>query len=217
MVVVGSTDGNLYALDRQTGAEAWNASLGGKVVGSAAIFERRIFSGSMGGSVFALGSASELPGLRIRASLEKSSLASGTVMRINVWVADEAGNPAEGAFVKFSVSSGNLSQSGASTFPDGSQTVKYLAPPVKRDTSVTLSFSATKGGFAAASSSLTFNVTVYRSSYSGVASGSAFNIPRYAPYLAVVAVLAGIDAAAIALLARKRWLFGPGKRPAGGD
>jgi len=216
MVVVGSTDGNLYAVDRQTGSPVWNASLGGKIVGSAALFERRVFAGSMGGSVFALGSASELPGLRIGAAVEKYSLPSGTVMRIKVLVTDEAGNPAEGAFVKFAVSAGNLSQSGASTFPDGSQSVKYLAPPVKRDTTVTLTLSAAKGGFAAASATATFNVTVYRSAYSGVASGSAFNISKYAPYLAVIAVLAGLDAGVIALLARKRWLFGPGRKTAGG-
>ena len=216
LVLVGSTDGKLYAVDRQTGNPVWNASLEGKIVGSPALFERRVFAGSMGGKVFGLGSASELPGLRINALLEKESLPSGTVMRINVRVTDEAGNPAEGAFVKFSVSGGNLSQSGASTFPDGSQSVKYLAPPVKRDITVTLALSAGKGGFAAVSSSKTFNVTVYRSSYSGVASGSGFNIVKYTPYLVLIAVLGGLDAAIVAILAKKNWLPGRQKKPAGG-
>ena len=216
MVVVGSSDGNIYAVDRQTGKPAWNATIGGKIVGSPALFERKVFCGSMGGKVCGLGSASELPTLRISARLEKTSLPSGTVMRINVWVTDEAGNPAEGAFAKFSVSAGNLSQSGASTFPDGSQSVKYLAPPVKMNISVTLAITAAKGGFAAASASMTFNVTVYRSSYSGVSSQSGFNLVRYTPILAVIALLGICDAAVLAVLARKRWLPGRRRKPAGG-
>lgn len=216
LVIVGSSDGNVYAVDRQTGKPAWNATIGGKIVGSPALFERRVFAGSMGGVVCGLGSASELPALKISTALEKESLPSGTVMRINVVVTDEAGNPAEGAFVKFSVSAGNLSQGGASTFPDGSQSVKYLAPPVKGNISVTLAVSAAKGGFAAASASITFMVTVYRSSYSGVSSQSGFNMVKYAPYLALIAVLGLCNAAVLALLARKRWLPGRRRRQAGG-
>ena len=216
LVVVGSSDGNVYAVDRQTGKLAWNATIGGKIVGSPALFERRVFAGSMGGAVCGLGSASELPALRISTMLEKESLPSGTVMRINVRVTDEAGNPAEGAFVKFTVSAGNLSQGGASTFPDGSQTVKYLAPPVKGNISVTLAVSASKGGFAAVSASMRFNVTVYRSSYSGVSSQSGFNMVKYAPYLALIAVLGLCNAAVLVLLVRKRWLPGQRRMRAGG-
>jgi outer membrane protein assembly factor BamB len=215
-VIVGSSDGNVYAVGRQTGKPAWNATIGGKIVGSPALFERRVFAGSMDGKVCGLGSASELPALRISTMLEKESLPSGTVMRINVRVTDEAGNPAEGAFVKFAVSAGNLSQSGASTFPDGSQTVKYLAPPVKGNISVTLAVSAAKGGFAPASASMRFNVTVYRSSYSGVSSQSGFNMVKYAPYLAIIAVLGLCNAAVLVLLVRKRWLPGQRRMQAGG-
>ena len=216
MVLVGSSDGTLYAVDRQTGNPVWNASLGGKIVGSPAVFERRVFAGSMGGKVCCLGSVSELPNLRIRAAIERESLPSGMVMRMNVWVTDEAGNPAEGAFVKFAASAGNLSQSGASTFPDGSQSIKYLAPPVKRDITVTLSISAAKGGFAPAAISRTFNVTVYRSSYSGVESQSSFNFVKYSPYLAAIALLGIGDVAILAILARRRWLPGRRQKPAGG-
>jgi outer membrane protein assembly factor BamB len=216
MVLVGSTNGNLYAVDRLTGSPAWNTSLGGIIVGSPSLFERRVFAGSMGGNVCCLGSASELPNLRITAALEKESLPSGMVMRINVWVTDEAGNPAEGAFVKFAASAGNLSQSGASTFPDGSQSIKYLAPPVKRDISVTLSITAGRGGFAPATLSKTFNVTVYRSSYSDVVSQSSFNFVKYSPYLAAIALLGISDAAVLAILGRKRWLPGRRRKPAGG-
>lgn len=216
MVIVGSSDGNLYAVDRQDGKLAWNATTGGKMVGSPAIFERRVFAGSMDGKVCGLGSASELPALSISADLEKTGLPSGTVMRINVRVTDEAGNPAEGAFVKFSVSAGNLSQSGASTFPDGSQTVKYLAPPVKGNISVTLAVSAAKGGFAAGSASMTFNVTVYRSSYSGVSSRTGSNMAKYTPYLAVIVLLGICDAVVLAVLARKRWLPGQRRMQSGG-
>ena len=202
LVVVGSSDGNLYALDRGTGAQVWNASVGGKIVGSAALFEKRIYIGSMSGRLVCLGSASELPGLKVRVEAERDVLPAGMVMRLNVVVTDETGNPAEGAYVKFAVSAGNLSQGGASTFPDGTQTVKYMAPPVKRPLRVTVSVSAAKGGYAPAESSFEFNVTEYRSAYTGVGSGSAFNLAKYSPYLAAIALLGALDAAVLVLLVR---------------
>jgi hypothetical protein len=136
-------------------------------------------------------------------------------MRINVVVRDEAGNPAEGAFVKFSVSAGNLSQSGASTFPDGTQSIKYLAPPVKRNTTVTLSVTAGKGGFAAGSVSLDFTVSEYRSAYSGVRSQSTFNLARYVPYIALLAGLGAANLAVLAAIIRTGRAARPG-RPGGG-
>jgi eukaryotic-like serine/threonine-protein kinase len=216
LVVVGSSDGNLYAVNRTTGAQAWNVTIGGKIVGSPLLFERKIFVGSMGGSVLCIGSASELPVLRVSVSLEKPGLAGGTVMRINVIVRDEAGNPAEGAFVKFAVTAGNLSQSGASTFPDGTQSVKYLAPPVKRNITVTLSVSAGKGGFAAGSASLDFSVSEYRSTYSDVRSQSTFNLARYVPYIALLAVLAAANLAVLASILRLGRPARSGKAQGGG-
>jgi hypothetical protein len=130
------------------------------------------------------------------------------VMRINVLVTDESGNPAEGAFVRFSVTAGNLSQTGASTFPDGSQSIKYLAPPVGRNLTAVLSVSAALGGFAPAQAAAGFNVTVYRSAYSGVSSRSEFNFAKYSPYMAAVGALGAANIAVWALLARGR----PGRR-----
>lgn len=202
LVVVGSTDDLLYAVDRATGALAWKYQTGGNIVGSPMLFERKIFIGSMDGLVSCIGSASELPVLRVEVSLEKPALSAGTVMRINVVVRDEAGNPAEGAFVKFSVSAGNLSQSGASTFPDGSQSIKFLAPEVRRNTTVTLSVSAGKGGFAAGVASVDFTVTEYRSAYSGVRSQSTFNLAKYLPYIALLAALGTANLAVAALILR---------------
>ncbi len=206
LVVVGSSDGNLYAVDRFTGAPAWTCPVGGKIVGSPGLFERRIYASSMGGSVVCVGSTSELPGLRVSVSLEKSSLPSGMVMRINVLVTDDAGNPVEGAFVKFAVTAGNLSQSGASTFPDGSQSIKYLAPPVRSGLIAELSVNATSGGHTPGVAAVDFNVTVYKSTYSGVRSQSTFNFARYASYLAAIGALAVANVAVFASLARKGWL-----------
>jgi len=216
LVVVGSTDDHLYAVDRATGALAWKVPTGGNIVGSPMLFERKLYIGSMGGSVLCIGSASELPALKVSVSLEKPSLASGTVMRINVVVSDEAGNPAEGAFVKFSVTAGNLSQSGASTFPDGSQSIKYLAPPVKRNTTVTISVSAGKGGFAAGHSSQDFVVTEYRSTYSGVKSQSTFNLGKYLPYIALLAILGAANLAVLAVIFRTGRPARPKKANGGG-
>jgi outer membrane protein assembly factor BamB len=202
LVVVGSTDDFLYAVNRTTGALAWKVPTGGNVVGSPMLFERKVFVGSMGGSVLCIGSASELPVLKVSVSLEKQALASGTVMRISVVVRDEAGNPAEGAFVKFAVSAGNLSQSGASTFPDGTQSIKYLAPPVKRNTTVTLTVSAGRGGFAPGQAEIDFTVTEYRSTYAGVKSQSTFSLARYLPYIALLAALGAANLAVAAGILR---------------
>ena len=202
LVVVGSTDDNLYAVNRTTGAPAWAVATGGNIVGSPMLYERKIFVGSMGGSVFCIGSASELPSLRVSVSLEKQALAAGTVMRINVVVSDEAGNPTEGAFVKFSVTAGNLSQNGASSFPDGTQSIKYMAPDVKRNTTVTLSVSAGKGGFSTGAVALDFTVTEYRSTYSNVKSQSTFNFAKYLPYFVLLSALGAANAAVFVVIAR---------------
>jgi outer membrane protein assembly factor BamB len=216
LVVVGSSDGKLYAVNRTSGVPAWNASVGGKIVGSPLLSERKIYIGSMGGTVSCIGSASELPAIKVSVFLEKQSLAAGTVMRINVVVRDEAGNPAEGAFVNFAVTAGNLSQNGASTFPDGSQSIKYLAPPVKRNTTVTLSVSAGKGGFAAGAASLDFTVTEYRSTYSGVRSQSTFNLAKYLPYIALLGILGAANLAVLAAIFRTERSARPKKTEGGG-
>jgi outer membrane protein assembly factor BamB len=215
LVVVGSTDDYLYAVNRTTGAPAWNVTVGGKIVGSPVLFERKVYVGSMGGTVACIGSASELPVLKVSVSLEKVALAAGTVMRINVVIRDEAGNPAEGAFVKFSVTAGNLSQSGASTFPDGTQSIKYLAPPAKRNITVTLSVSAGRGGYASGAASVDFTVTEYKSTYSGVRSQSTFSLAKYVPYIALLAVLGAANLAVLALIVRAGRPSGA-KRPKGG-
>jgi outer membrane protein assembly factor BamB len=216
LVLVGSSDGNLYSVNRTTGAPAWNVTVGGKIVGSPMLFERKIYIGYMGGTVSCIGSASELPALRVSVVLEKQALAAGTVMRINVVVQDEAGNPAEGAFVSFTVTAGNLSQSGATTFPDGSQSIKYLAPPVRQNITVTLTVSAGKGGFANGVARQDFAVTEYRSTYSGVISQSTFNLARYLPYIALLAVLGAADLAVLALIVRTGRKAAPGRVEGGG-
>ncbi len=49
MVYVGSTDGNLYALDRSTGAERWHASAGSPVSSSPAVVRGLVIFGSRDG------------------------------------------------------------------------------------------------------------------------------------------------------------------------
>ncbi len=211
LVVVGCTGGRVYALDRETGGLVWSFAVGEKIVGSAALFERRVIIGAMDGRVYAVGSSSELPGLRVGATLERDRLPSGTVMRINVLVTDEAGNPVEGAFVRLSVTAGSLSQSGASTFPDGSQSVKYLAPTVGRETAVALSLSAAKAGYAEGAASIEFTVVEHRSQYAGVRSQSVFNWGKYAPYLVALGLLLASNIALLALLYKRGWLEFPGR------
>jgi outer membrane protein assembly factor BamB len=58
LVVVGGSDGNVYALDGRTGARRWRAATGGRVRSSPAIANGVVYVGSFDGRVYALDLAS---------------------------------------------------------------------------------------------------------------------------------------------------------------
>jgi len=205
-VIVGSTDNRVYAVNRTTGIQLWNVTTQGIIVSSPAVFERKVFAGSMDGKLYSIGSVSELPGMKLTMKLERESLASGSVMRISVWLRDEAGNPVEGGYIKFRVGAGNLSQNGASTFPDGSQSVKFMAQSVKANTTVTLTAEGARGGLAPTTGSVSFTVTPYKSTYQNVKSQSTFNAAKYTPYFIALAVLCGADITLLGMFIKRRWL-----------
>jgi outer membrane protein assembly factor BamB len=57
MLYIGSSDGSLYALDADTGADGWSYATGGAVHSSPAIWEGVVYFGSDDGKVYALDAA----------------------------------------------------------------------------------------------------------------------------------------------------------------
>jgi hypothetical protein len=113
------------------------------------------------------------------------------------------GNPVEGAFVTVDVSEGNLSQYGASTFPDGTQRVKYTAPLVYENLTVSAHATATKFGFPEGESTVQFNV-VSSSDSQKVSSQSTFSLTKYWIYIVLILVLILINIIIIVIRIKKR-------------
>jgi outer membrane protein assembly factor BamB len=57
-VFAASYDGNLYALDRETGAEQWRFTTGDSVLAAPAVGQGLVTTGSMDGNIYALDAAS---------------------------------------------------------------------------------------------------------------------------------------------------------------
>jgi outer membrane protein assembly factor BamB len=55
VVYVGSTDGNVYALNAKTGAKLWSGSTGNAVFSSPAVANGVVYVGSFDGKVYAFG------------------------------------------------------------------------------------------------------------------------------------------------------------------
>jgi len=73
-LLVGAGDGNLYALDMESGAERWRHTTGGRIRSSPAVADSTAFVGSADGSVYAVDLASGM--LRWRFDTEGRSLNS---------------------------------------------------------------------------------------------------------------------------------------------
>jgi outer membrane protein assembly factor BamB len=46
LIFIGSDDGNLYGLNRETGQQAWQYRLGGAIVAGATIIDDKLFVGA---------------------------------------------------------------------------------------------------------------------------------------------------------------------------
>lgn len=200
-VFVGSTDGKLYCLDESTGLVLWNLTTGGIIHSSPTISNGVVYISSRDGSVYAVGSL-EAAFLEVQIIPEFSSIKSNRVMGIS-FVVTYRDKPVEGAFINFEVDFGNLSQSGASTFGDGSQRIKYTAPYASQNTTVTVYARATKSGYPEGNSTAQFNVEP-PTSYEQVESGSAFSLSKYWIYILMILVLIAINVAIVIIGTRKR-------------
>jgi outer membrane protein assembly factor BamB len=199
-VVVGSRNRLLYCLNETTGAEIWNLTTGEGIVASPAIVNGIVYISSRDGYVYAIGGLGP-SNLDIEIIVEHSSIKAGRVMGISFLVTHN-GDPVEGAFVNVEVSEGELSQSGASTFPDGSQRIKYTSPLASGNLTVTAHATATKFGYEDGESEVQFTV-VPASSYSDVGSGDTFSLESYWPYLVLIVGLIAVNMVIIILRVKK--------------
>jgi outer membrane protein assembly factor BamB len=204
-VLVGSrwdsTFGRLYCLNESTGEELWNLTTGGGIVASPAIAHGVVYISCYDGILYAVGG--DIPAtLDIQILPEFSSIKSNRVMGISFLVTYR-GAPIEGAFINVDVSEGNLSQQGASTFPDGSQRIKYTAPVLEENTTITVHASVTKFGYPVGESWVQFIVEP-PSSYGKVGSGSTFSLSRYWFYITLIGILIAINVIIFIVNARKR-------------
>ncbi|MFQ6106167.1 MAG: PQQ-binding-like beta-propeller repeat protein [Thermoplasmata archaeon] len=202
-VIVGArirySEGYLYVIDVETHEEVWRLRLWG-TYSSPTVVGGRIYIGAADGYMY--GIAELAPGMTLEIVPEKHTLESERLMVIEFNVT-YAGEPVEGAFIKFDVTDGVLSQSGASTLADGIQRVKYLSPKVSENITVTISGRATKYGMEEARSSVDIIITP-AADYKGTASGTVFSLEGYLPSIVAIATLVALNGLILVAIRLKR-------------
>jgi outer membrane protein assembly factor BamB len=191
-------DGKLLCINATNGKELWNLTTGGDVYSTPAVSEGIVFVGGIDGRMYAVGGDPNAK-MVVKVLPEATTLQGGHVVGINFMVTYR-GLPLEGAFVKVNVTSGELSQNGASTFPDGSQRIKYQAPKVSTQTTITFTADATFFGIEPAHGSA--NITITPASVYKVKSTASFALSNYYLYIVLLVILIVINVA-IFVLGRK--------------
>jgi outer membrane protein assembly factor BamB len=145
------------------------------------------------------------PSLEVEIIPESDAVKSNRVLGVSFLVTyDET--PVEGAFVSLSISPtgmGDLSQLGASTFSDGTNRVKYSAPTVQQNTTVTITASASKSGFIEGES--TYQIVVEPgTAYENLTAEAEFPWYKYYGYIGALVVLIVLNVAVVVLLLKRR-------------
>ncbi len=142
------------------------------------------------------------PSLEVEIIPDSDSIKSNRVMGITFRVTYDQ-MPVEGAFVNLDVSLGELSQLGASTFSDGTNRVKYTAPSVQVNTTVTITAEAGKFGFQGGSA--TYDIIIEPGTgYGNIASESEFPWHKYLGYIVVLVVLTALNLILVVMLIKRR-------------
>ena len=184
-------EGKLFCFNATNGKELWNLSTGGDVYSTPAVSEGIAFVGAQDGRMYAIGGDPNAK-MVVKVLPETDTLQGGHVVGIDFLVTYR-GLPLEGAFVKVNVTAGELSQNGASTFPDGSQRIKYQAPKVSTSTQVTFTADATFFGIEPAHG--TGNITITPASVYKVKSSNSFSFSNYYLYVILIVILVVVNVA----------------------
>jgi outer membrane protein assembly factor BamB len=200
-VVVGtnSAPARLFVIDEKTGKQVWNITSDRSFYSSPLIAEGKIFIPDTGGTLHAV--TGGLPSITITISPESNAIRANQVVSISL-EATEFGTPVEGATLRIKVSAGKMSQESATTFPDGTQKVKYGAPATTENITVTITVSATAPGFLKSQAQATIKV-IGTLNISGSGEGGIYiNWAHYSSYIVVICVLAAMNAVILILISR---------------
>lgn len=200
-VLIGSTAYGLMVFNETDGSYYWNFTIPGGAISSPCIVDGKIFIGGLNGVMYGIG-ASGRPSLEVQLLPEAGSLKANRVMGITFLVTHDQ-EPIEGAFVTLTISMGELSQLGASTFSDGTNRVKYTAPTVVENTTVTITAVANKFGFDEGRA--VYQIVIEPgTSYGDLTTDSEFPIIKYSGYIAAVIVLVVLNIVAFVFLVTLR-------------
>ncbi len=156
MLLVGSNDHYVYALNMTNGSRLWRYPTGGPVSSSPAIADGRVFIGSQDSGVYALGP--KIPQLHVTVSPDKTSLLPGEISNLTVTVTDGT-SPVSANLTLSSSSGGGFSPPvGLST---GVYTSNYTAPLVNTPSTTTIQVMATEAGFLDGSSQTAISLNPY--------------------------------------------------------
>jgi len=196
----GDEGGMLYCFDNGTGEEYWNVTPGGDVYSTPWVEHGLVFVGCNDNSLNVYGGEGDAV-MELEMSLEDAVVYSGRSTELNFRVTYR-GFPVHGAFISISADtwSEGLAQSGASTFPDGTQRIKWSAPGVEANTTITFKAVAAKAGYPEASASVAVYV-IPAPDQGGVSSGErTFSLNKYGTLFGAIGILAVANGLLYALI-----------------
>jgi outer membrane protein assembly factor BamB len=196
----GGDGGGLFCFDKTTGAPIWNRTLSGDVYSTPWVEHGLVFVGCNDNCLKVYGGEGDAV-MELEMSLEDAVVYSGRSTALNFRVTYR-GFPVHGAFISISADkwSEGLAQSGASTFPDGTQRIKWSAPGVEANTTITFKAVAAKAGYPEASASAAVYV-IPAPDQGGASSGErTFSLDKYGTLFWAIGILAVANGLLYALI-----------------
>ncbi len=144
-LVVGSDDGHLYCIDRDTGGELWRVWHPGYVYASPAVARDRVYVGWTSGWLDCIGAPST-PRLYTTLTPTMTEVEGGQSIDIDVTVLDGSGQPSGDAFMSYSATDGSLSAT-FGTVVQGEFRISWTAPDVSSTTTVVITATGELAGF----------------------------------------------------------------------
>lgn len=180
----------IYAVDEKTGSLLWNLSLDCGIYPSPTLAEGKVFVPDNSGNLHVI-SSGMLPGIDLSINPESTTIKANQVISIKL-SASYMGTPVEGATLRIKASKGTLSQESVTTFPDGTQKVKYWAPQTERNISVIITVTASRAGYE---KSIQQKTLLIEKALTSADIDASFNVnwSKYTLHIASVAVLSAVS------------------------
>jgi hypothetical protein len=169
MVLIGSNAGSaggigkLYCLDENTGTEIWNFTTNGDIHGTPLLANNLVYIGSLNERMYCLGkmvdngqngngnpNGDDKNKTKIIISIEisETEVVAGHAIEGIIFTATTAnGTPIPQTWFTFEVTKGALSDYYGTAFDDGTYNVSFIAPNVKKQTTITITSTASRFGY----------------------------------------------------------------------